>query len=322
MASPPVSDGERLLVLGEVRTCLIQHGSALTAPAVEKMLRLVPGQSVHAVERPIAHAVSSDRLEQIDCLLSSYRRVKVRGIGTPVTHAVVTGGRILQGSTRICVVPGTAARRLAWGHYLGRPGIVELTKRADPDDLAEGFLTDLGADPALDLGSIAERVIKSVQGCTQLDHRITLRARRTRVLWSAVLEGDTAPTAQISLERDPTIRTVRLSGGVGDLDLALRFCEDLALHDWLLTTVAYILAQADRMIAADQDPLEALQPTVDQLIHLWMPGAVANPLMEKFWAELERHPGFTRQWDSLVARVRDQIARWALRGQVRANRWG
>ncbi|NEA65720.1 hypothetical protein [Streptomyces sp. SID12488] len=49
---------------------------------------------------------------------------------------------------------------------------------------------------------------------------------------------------------------------------------DLALHDWLLTTVALVVERA----CADGDTvgLRALRQVVDHLVHLWMP-ARASP---------------------------------------------
>ena len=297
-----------LVVVGEIRTCLVQNLAALPDSFVIQMLKLVPGQPVYSSKRPVSRATSPDRLTGVDCALASYNRKKAQGCGTALSHATVTGGRILQGSARACLLPTNGELRQPWRHYLNRPGVVEITSRADFDDLAEGFLADHGHDPALNLGSISERVIDDVQGWRRLDHGSPLRARRTRVLWAAVLDGAVKPSARITVEQDERVRTVRLNAGPGDLPLAMRFCEDLALHDWLLTTVTHALGQADRATALGRDPVELLQPFVDQLVPLWSPGAHVDPLMRPVWEGLERHPGFTHQWQLLVARMRDKIA--------------
>jgi hypothetical protein len=39
-----------------------------------------------------------------------------------------------------------------------------------------------------------------------------------------------------------------------------------------------------------------------------MPSARVDDLLSPFWESLDRRPGFTRQWQSLVDRVRDQLA--------------
>ncbi|MBR7829530.1 hypothetical protein KDK95_24710 [Actinospica sp. MGRD01-02] len=307
-AVAPSAEQGPLVVVGEIRTCLVQNFAALPDNFVGQMLKVVPGQPVYSSKRPVSHATSPDRLTGLDCALASYSRRKAHGCGTALSHATVTGGRILQGSARACLLPAGADQRRAWRHYLARPGVVEITTRADPDDLAEGFLADHGRDPALDLGAISERVIDEVQSWRRLDHGTPLRARRTRVLWAAVLDSEIKPSARITLERDEKVRTVRINASPGDLPRAMRFCEDLALHDWLLTTVSLALSQADRASALGRDPVELLQPVVDQLVPLWTPGAHVDPVMLPLWTGLERHPGFTHQWQLLVARMRDKIA--------------
>ena len=52
----------------------------------------------------------------------------------------------------------------------------------------------------------------------------------------------------------------------------------------------------------------ALRPAVDHLLHLWMPYAHVDCSLLHLWDVLERDPGFTRQWQNLVQRIRDQLA--------------
>jgi hypothetical protein len=47
---------------------------------------------------------------------------------------------------------------------------------------------------------------------------------------------------------------------------------------------------------------------VEHLLHLWMPGARVDRSLAPLWDVLEREPGFTRQWRTLVRRIRDQLA--------------
>ena len=39
-----------------------------------------------------------------------------------------------------------------------------------------------------------------------------------------------------------------------------------------------------------------------------MPAARVDRSVRTLWKELESQPGFTRQWDASVSRIRDQIA--------------
>src|SRR6266568_939455 len=104
MSSSTASEhGDPLLVLGEIHTRLLLHGSALDVTNVERLLRTSPGQPVRLVRHPIEHAVSPDQLNGVDCPLATINNRKLRGIGTVLTHAVVHGGRILQGSARVAL---------------------------------------------------------------------------------------------------------------------------------------------------------------------------------------------------------------------------
>ncbi|CAM5643812.1 putative protein OS=Streptomyces tendae OX=1932 GN=GUR47_09795 PE=4 SV=1 [Streptomyces tendae] len=55
-------------------------------------------------------------------------------------------------------------------------------------------------------------------------------------------------------------------------------CDDLALHDWLLTTVVRMLDGLRLGAGAAQDAgaVVPTRPAVDHLLHLWMPGARAG----------------------------------------------
>jgi hypothetical protein len=51
-----------------------------------------------------------------------------------------------------------------------------------------------------------------------------------------------------------------------------------------------------------------LAPAVDYLLHLWMPAARVDAALAPFWHGIEQRPGLTRQWQTNVDRVRDQLA--------------
>ncbi len=121
------------------------------------------------------------------------------------------------------------------------------------------------------------------------------------------------------------LRTVRLRvpEDIPAADLA-GLCEDLALHDWLLTTLVRVLdgirlgpaapGTWPRTAGDGELPptVRALRPAVDHLLHLWMPRARVSGRLAPLWEALEERPGFTRQWLALVQRVRDQLTLHAI----------
>src|SRR5215813_13366936 len=133
--------GDPVLVLGEIRTALLRNSVSVTQDIARQVLELQPGERVRCSERPVSHAVSPDVLTGVDCRLATRTGRKVHGIGTVVTHASVTGCRVLQGSTHTELVAGGSESRKPWSHYLSRPGVVEVAAgRASPDDIRDGFL--------------------------------------------------------------------------------------------------------------------------------------------------------------------------------------
>jgi hypothetical protein len=58
---------------------------------------------------------------------------------------------------------------------------------------------------------------------------------------------------------------------------------------------------------SDEDVRE-ISPVVGRLLHLWMPAARVNAELSEVWNGFERRPGFSRQWNSLVARMRDRLS--------------
>jgi hypothetical protein len=250
--------------------------------------------------------VSADQLHGVDCPLTTRSGARRRAIGILAARGRVVGGRVAQGSTRSVLVPG-GDRRLLWSHYMAKPGVVEVSGLGDPADAAERFLTS--RDPeSLDPGAVSEALVRRIRASGLLDRRPPLRPQRTRLRWSAVVGGERLRGA-FTLD-DAERRTVRLTvpaatGATPEQLTAL--CEDLALHDWLLTTVVRVVQRA---WAADAGP--ALQgdllAVVDQLLHLWVPGADLPPGLRGVWDGLETNPGFTRQWELCVNRIRDQLA--------------
>lgn len=298
-----------MLVLGEIRTCMLQNSKPLGRSVVADLLRLIPGERVRLSERPVAQAVSPTTTTGVDCQLRTASCSRCRGVGTVAARAVVTGGRILQGSAYVRVVPGAADHRLAWSHYLAMLGVVETIGKFNLPDLTEGFLAGHEPGNTLDLGAVSERIVGSVQRAPQLDHVVALRSRRTRMRWAAVVADSAADRRSGELVIvDDVVRTFRLSACPNDLDNVVGFCENLALHDWILTTLLNVVERAEIDWTSNVATETRLRPVVSNLLHLWMPGAHVDEAFMPLWHSLERRPGFTRQWEATVTRIRDQLA--------------
>ena len=104
------------------------------------------------------------------------------------------------------------------------------------------------------------------------------------------------------------LRTVRLRAAEPSPRALADFCADLALHDWLLSTLLDIV---DRAVARSRPTAELigmLRPGIDHLVHAWMPGAHANRTLDRIWQELDLRSGFSLQWQKTVERIRDQLS--------------
>ena len=296
-----------MITVGEVHTNLLQHGTALTQEQSSEVLSLVEGEAVLTSRRPSLYAVSPDVRTGVDCWLPSAKRRQLRGVGAVVTRAVITGGRIVQASSVIQVVAGE--RRQPWSHYLANPGVLETVGKLNSADLTAGFLHGNDAD-VLNLEAITGRVLDGVQMSDLLDRRPPLRAARTRLRWTAQVgqQPDRGVSAVVTVD-SPTLRTVELVLAPQDVPAAVAgLCEDLALHDWLLTMLSSLMETAVTRSASGQEHVERLRPVLEHLLHLWLPGARVNPRLRPIWDRLEQVPGFSRQWNSSVNWIRDQIS--------------
>ncbi|MCI4066722.1 SCO2521 family protein [Micromonospora sp. R77] len=296
-----------MLTVGEVHTSLLQHSTALTQEQSSEVLSLVEGESVLTSRRPSLYAVSPDVRTGVDCWLPSASRRQLRGVGAVVTRAVITGGRIVQASSVIQVVAGE--RRQPWSHYLANPGVLETVGKLNPADLTSGFLHGNNAD-VLNLEAITGRVLDGVQMSDLLDRRPPLRAARTRLRWTARVGRlpDQDASAVVTVD-SPTLRTVELVLDPQDVPAAVAgLCEDLALHDWLLTMLSSLVEAAVTRSTSGQEHIERLRPVLEHLLHLWLPGARVHPRLRPIWDRLEQVPGFSRQWNSSVNWIRDQIS--------------
>jgi hypothetical protein len=229
------------------------------------------------------------------------------------SHLSLTGGHLLQAATRVRIQPGTAGRRQPWSHYLVRPGVAELLTGAGADDVAGGFLGHPGDDPGaaapgvLDLHGVNTRLISAVQRDAHLDRQPPLRTRRTRLRWAARPSQDGTQRAVFTLSGEGH-RTLSVQAPVDDVAAVEAFCADLALHDWLLTSLVDV---ADRAFTGRRPPaevLERLRPAIDHLVHVWMPGVRVTDALAGLWDELERRSRLSLQWQTTVTRIRDHVS--------------
>lgn len=305
--------GDPMLILGEVHTGLLQHSHSLPGTSCESILAFLRGEDVRRFQRPIACAESPALLTGVDCRLPTASGARVRAVGTVLHRASVIGGHLVQGSARARLVRGSAGRRLPWSYYLARRGVVETIGKPNWDDVALGF-TDGSAggvgEPVLDLGAISRHMVDSVQAATLLDRTPPLRAGRTRLRWVAVIDDDgDAAAGELTFHIEGRqLRVVRLSCAPSQTRSVAAFCEDLALHDWLLTTLDEVVERTLHGAGGQVDRLDRLQPAIVHLLHLWMPAARADDLARRLWQSFELGSGLRRQWRTMVARIRDQLA--------------
>ncbi|WP_041540432.1 SCO2521 family protein [Catenulispora acidiphila] len=300
------------LALGEIRTCLIQNRGTLSQPTSVALMQLTPGSPVSKVDRPVRRVVSPEQVTGVDCRLQIAREGRGRAIGTVLSHAVVTNGRILQGTAHAALTKATSDERREWQHYLRRRGALEVLGSPKPQNVIDGYLTDLSPARGLDLTSISDRIIDTVQQSNLLNHSTALRASTAVVRWAATLAPDAKPTVGILKSDLSNFHVIRLSGTPEDLPMLIRFCQEFALHEWLLTTVQdVIIPRAETDIARDRDPLDALLFALNELVPLWMPPTYLSPGMKALWDALESRTHFSLLFGRQVSRIRD------LRDQVR-----
>ncbi|PRY37819.1 SCO2521 family protein [Umezawaea tangerina] len=295
------------MIIGEVRTGLLRNSLPLPRQAVVDLLSLRPGRQVVATDRPINRTVSPDSIVGVDCTLATEPQAKARGIGTVVTHAVVVGGAVLQSSSRTRLEWVDYRERKAWTHYTHRRGVVDVLGNPPPVQVVNGSKRSSHQRDTLDLGAMCQRMLMLVQGRPQLDYKPGLRTQPTQLRWNATARKGARPAVHLHID-DESRRTVDVVVPPELLGEASRFCEDLALHDWLYTALGNVVEQAERDMAAGTDPMKLLGSALTLLVRLWMPGAHVDSALRPLWADLEDVPGFSQSWHRNVAWIRDQIS--------------
>ena len=297
-----------MLTFGEVHTGLLQNSTALPWDATAEVLNLLVGEQVRRSERPMAYAVSPNLLTSVDCRLPAASGKVIRGVGTVVTRASITGGHVAQGSGHTVVVRSSANRRLSWSHYLTRPGTIEAIGKADGKDIARGFAGTVHPMGTIDLGAISGRTLDAVQRSTRLDRQPPFRTQRTQMRWVVIPTEEPGAEATGTFRVvNPTLRVLELVVPREHLASIVDLCEDLALHDWLLTTLLALMESSLTGPGTRTQRIARLRPAIDTLLHLWMPAARVDEAVLPVWRSLERRPGFTRQWEASVSRIRDQM---------------
>jgi hypothetical protein len=294
------------LTIGEVHTGLLMTSAAVSADTAAELLAIVPGWAVRTRQRPIRYAWSPELLTGVDCSALLAERREVRVVGTPATQLSLTDGRIIQAGTHATFRHDYAGRRRPWAHYLAQPGVLEVLGKASEESLAAGFLRGPATPTALDLGAVNVRTLADVERSELLDHNPPFRSRRTRLRWSAE-SSDYEQEIVFTLDADG-LRTVRLRAAEPNPRAFAGFCADLALHDWLLSTLLDIV---DRAVARSRPTAELigmLRPGIDHLVHAWLPGAHASRTLDRIWQELDLRSGFSLQWQKTVERIRDQLS--------------
>lgn len=301
-----------VLVCGEVRTCLLPTRDAVDERAAVRLLRLRADERVRVSRHPNRHAVSPDVLTGVDCRLPTATGARGRAVGTVSARAALTEGRVLQSTAYFCAPASGPERRQPWGYYLVRPGFLIPVGRLPGKAVTEGFLS-ANRPGELDVGSIAESLLARISRQHRiLDHDAPLTTADTSLRWTAAAAAAGEEASFLFTKADDGLRMVelRLPRGTAPPEV-VGLCEDLALHDWLLTTVSDKL-DGLRFGSDDRAVLKVLRPLVNHLLHLWMPRARVDHTLHAAWEDLEKSPGYSRQWDALAQRIRDQLALHAI----------
>ncbi|MCE7011032.1 SCO2521 family protein [Kibdelosporangium philippinense] len=274
---------------------------------MRELLALIPGEPVRVSERPMAHAVSADVIRGVDCSLPTESGTRSRAIGTVSGRALISAGRVLQGSVTTRIERAKFGHRLAWPHYLSRPGVVEMIGKASATDVAEGFLAKKPSAATLDLGAVCESIISEVQLHPGMDHDFPFQSARTAMRWAALGSDDGSEGhVTFGVESD-TLRSFFVSVPENDLPSVVRFCEDVALHDWVLTTLLRLVERSGLGSGGGDEVVRRLGPAVEHVMHVWMPGFHVPDSMLPLWRALERRAGFSLQREATVNRIRDLL---------------
>jgi hypothetical protein len=299
-----------MLTLGEIHTGLLQNSVPLSSDQMAQALRPLSGEQISYYERPLPRALSAERPVGVDCRLPAQSGSNPHAVGTVMWRTGIVGGHLAQSSAYADVTESSERRRLHWSHYTALPGRLETLSKADHRDVAKGFLHGAKKPEHLDTYAIAAQALDRLQRSPLLDRRPAVRTRRTQLRWAVIGTGHMNDGAEASATFrvvSDDLRTVEVHVADEIMPAVLGLCEDLALHDWLLTTVSRLLELSLTKRLDNLAKTELLRPVIEYFLPLWMPGAWVDKNVEPVWQALEHRPGFTRQWRTSVERIRDQV---------------
>lgn len=294
------------LTVGEVHTGLLMTSTGVSPDTAAELLAILPGSSVRTRQRPVRYAWSPEVLTGVDCLAPVKGQREVRLVGTPTTSVSLTDGYILQANTHAVLTYDRTGRRRPWGHYLAQPGVLEVLGTEREENLVTGFLGGPATDQALNFGAINVRTLAAIQRSERLDHDPLFKSRPTRLRWSA--QAATTDQEMVFTLGSDGLRTVRMRVDEFDPHTLAYFFADLALHDWLLST---LLDLVDKAVARRKPAFELialLRPGIDHLVHTWMPAAHVSRNLAEVWQDFDQRSGYSLQWQKTVERIRDQLS--------------
>jgi hypothetical protein len=294
-----------MVIAGAVHTALLRNSRGVSPQRARQILAFIDGAPVTVSAHPRARAVSPRLLTGVDCEIRTHTGRRPRGVGTVVSHGVLTGGHIAQGSAWTTVAAEPTARRLPWSFYMGVPGTLHLIGRIDPRDLDGHVSTGAGA---LDLGIAAEERIRVMQRHPSLDTAVPIRVKRTTLRWHVGADRDAPIRIGFTDTADGHRADVLLPTGDATPDAYAAMAEEIALRHWLMTTLTDIVQQG--ILSTDRDErLRRLAPVLDHLAHLWPTTAThLDPCLTGMVRTIDDRVGMTVQWRATIDRVRDQFA--------------
>jgi hypothetical protein len=293
--------------IGEIQTSLIQNSVPASAALCDDLLAYNTGGAVAQSARPQHRATSVDLFTGVDCTIPTGGR-KVRGVGTVVSRGSITGGRLVQATAWTTVVTADSQRRLPWSDYLTRRGVVESIGAVELEDVARAHLATDAAPGQLNLAAISLAVhdrmlVGPGPGSLQaLDRRPPMRPDRTSLRFAI---GASAGVT-LAIDGRTGLRKLTLPDVGAPLVSMVALCEDLARHDWLLTTVLAELTVIDFRPRHPQST-RRLTAVLETLGHLWFPAARLAPALADLWYAIDGRLEMSRQWLAVMTHVRDLL---------------
>jgi hypothetical protein len=294
------------VVVGEVMTALLGTAAALDEAGAQTLLtRLVLGNKAEPFGYPVQRVKSADLSFGVDCHLATPTGARPRTIGVAAAHAVLTGGHVLQAAAHARIVAVDSQPRRRWSYYAARPGFVDVQGKAAPEDLARGFLETDPDGVVLDLAAVAKQVVDEVSEAIEeeLQGEVALHSAPLTFRWVARVASTAGmPEVEFVPLSDRTFQVNAVTNPQYLVRLA-RFCEDVALHCWLLSTMEEAILDSTKA----PDGLGELGSALEFLGHLWSPGEALDEPLKPLWDQLEKLLYMTRGWRNQVTRARDRI---------------